>query len=50
MENDIFAIICLNNARFMYGDTKDIKDSKQCLEMHKRDNYKLLKTKKYSIF
>ena len=50
MENEIFAIICLNNARFMVGENKGMPDSKTCLDIHKNENFNLLITKRIPDF
>ena len=50
MKKEVFAILCLNNARFMYGNNENMSDSKTCLNIYKEKNFKLLKTTKIPDF
>lgn len=50
LKKEVFAILCLNNARFMYGNNEDMSDSKICLDIYKKKNFKLLKTTKIPDF
>lgn len=50
IKKEEFAILCLNNARFMVGDNAGMADSEKCLNIYKKQNFELIKTKKIPDF